>query len=136
MSSIPVCRERIKKGKRGSDRYVDVLPQCTAKTGETIPTARAVRIEMSKKSVTAATVCSASTMTLRRIHDRSVSSVYERFRRRHVHGDKVLFLYDSKECRYSGVGALSAGLTVLSVTVIARRIGLTVVGFSLERANR
>ena len=97
MSGIPVRDGRIKKNKRGCDRYVDGVTLSEPGVGENIRTARAVRIEMSKEEVTAANVRNASTLTLLRIRARNIRSVYERLWRCHVDGNRVPFLYDSKE---------------------------------------
>ena len=66
MSGIPVQDGRITKNKRGSDRYVDGMALCELGIGESIRTARVVRIEMSKEEITAANVRNASTLTLLR----------------------------------------------------------------------
>ena len=86
---------RIKK--RGSDRFVDGFTPCEPGVGESVRTARAVRIEMSKEEVTAANVCNASSLTLLRIRTRNIHSVYERLWRCHVNCNRVPFLCDSKE---------------------------------------
>ena len=97
MSGIPIQVGRIKKNKRGSDRYVDGDTLCEPPVGKSIRTARGVRTEMSKKEVTAANVRSASNQTLLRIRARNIRSVYELLRRSQIHYDKVHSLYESKE---------------------------------------
>ena len=97
MNKIPVKDGRIKRNKRGLDRYVDGATLCEPGVGESIRTARAVRIEVSKEEVTVANVRNASTLTLLRIRARNIRSVYERLCRYHVEFTRVPFLYDSKE---------------------------------------
>ena len=87
----------VQAGRRGSDRYVDSVSLREPGVGTNVHTARAVRTEMSKEEVTAANVRNASTLTLLRIRARNIRSVYERLWRCHVDGDKVPFLYASKE---------------------------------------
>ena len=103
-SGILVQGRRIKKNKNCSDYYADGTTLCNPEIGEIIHTARAVRIEMSKQEVTAADVRNASTLTLLRIRARNISFVYERLCHFHVDGDKVSFLYDSKEMDGDGDG--------------------------------
>ena len=95
MNGIHVQGGRIKKHR--SDRYVDTVNLCEPSVGESIRTAHAVRIEMSKEEVTAANVRNASTLTLLRSRDRNIRSVYERQWRCHFDYNRVPFLYDSKE---------------------------------------
>ena len=97
MSAFPVQNGRIKKNKRGVDRYVNGVTLREPELRASVRTARAVRTEMSKEEVTAANVRDASTLTLLRIRARNIRSVYERLWRCHVDGVKVPFLYDSKE---------------------------------------
>ena len=67
MSALPVTDGRIKKNKRGLDRYVDGVNLREPGVETSVHTARAVRAEMSKEEVTAASVRNASTLTLLRI---------------------------------------------------------------------
>ena len=97
MSAIPVRGGRIKKNKRGSDRFIDYRTLCETGFGESIRIACAIRIEMSKEEVTAANFCNASTSNLLIIRSYNIRSVYERLWRCHIDGDKVPSLYDSKE---------------------------------------
>ena len=88
---------RIKKKKRGSERYVDGVTLREPGVGSSVRTARAVRTEMSKEKVTAANARDAFALTLLRIRARKICSVYERLWCCYVDGVKVPFLYDSKE---------------------------------------
>ena len=97
MNRIPVQSGRIKKNKRGPERYVDGMTLREPGLRESVRSARAVRTEMSKEEVTAAKVRGTSTLTLPRIRAHNIRSVYERLWHCHVDGVKVPFLYDSKE---------------------------------------
>ena len=70
---------------------------CEPGFGSSARAARAVRMKMSKEEVTAANVRNASTLILLRIRALNTRSVYERLWCSHVEGEKVPFLYDSKE---------------------------------------
>ena len=95
LNRIHVQGARIKK--RSSDRYVSGVTLCEPGVGESIHTASAVRIEISKEEVTAANVRNASTLTLLRICARNIRSIYERLWRCHVDCNRIPFLYDFKE---------------------------------------
>ena len=97
MTRIPGHSGRIKKNKRGSERYVDGVTLREPGIGSSVRTARVVRTEMSKEEVTAANVSDAYTLTLLRIRARNIRSVDERSWRSYVGGAKVSFLYDLKE---------------------------------------
>ena len=84
MSGISVQGGRIKKNKRGSDRYVDGVTLREPEVGTSIRTARALRTEISKEEVTDANVCNTLTLNLLRIRTRNIRSVYERLWRSHV----------------------------------------------------
>ena len=97
MSRIPAQGGRINKNKRGSDHYVDNVTLCESEVGSSVRTERAVRTEMSKEEVTAANVCNASTLTLLRIRARNIRDVFESFWGSYIGGEKIPFLYNSKE---------------------------------------
>ena len=64
-------RGKIKKNKRGSERYADGVTLREPRVGSSVRTARVVRTEMSKE-VTAANVRDTSTLTLPRIRARNI----------------------------------------------------------------
>ena len=97
MTRISVHSGRIKKNKRGSERYVDGVALREPGVGSRVHTARALRTEMSKEEVGAANVRDASIMTLLRIRARNIRSGYESLWSFYVDGVKDPFLYDSKE---------------------------------------
>ena len=88
---------RIKKNKRGPERYFDGVTLREQGVGSSVRTARAVRTEMTKEEVTAANIRNASTLTFLRIRPRNIRSDYERLWRCHLYCDKVPLLNDSKE---------------------------------------
>ena len=69
MSGLSVQAGRIKKNRRGSDRYVDGVTLCEPGVGTSVHTACAVQTEMPKEGVTAANVRNSLTLTL--LHIRS-----------------------------------------------------------------
>ena len=74
-SGLSVQAGRIKKHKRGSDRYVDGVTLHAPVVGTNARTALAVRAEVPKGEVTAANARDASTLTLLLIRARNIGSV-------------------------------------------------------------